>query len=503
VVPRRALFELLAAGIAGGVSLISGPAGSGKTVLLRSWIAETGLGSRAAWVSVERGERDAQRFWLAVMRELRAAAGADEFVDKLAPAPEFDGNAVVERLVSEFGSLAEPVVLVIDDLHELSAPEARVQLERLLARRPPLLRVVLASRRDPQLGQLTGEAQAMQPELRASDLRFTLEETRELLAVSGITLSSESIALLHERTEGWAAGLRLAALSLAGHPEPERFVAEFSGSERTVAEYLLAEVLERQLEEVQRLLLCTSILERVNGALADILAGAHGSERILQDLEAANAFVVSLDAERSWFRYHHLFADLLRLELRRTNPDAVAGLHRDASGWYAEHGDVVEAIRHAQAARDWRQAARLLADHCISLWLDGRETMVGVLLEAFPAEAAADPELAPVLAADRLSHGSLDELAACVAYAERPATAVPDDRRLRFEATLSIFRLALALRRGDLDSALEDVRPMLALAEPSLPSEIALGNDVRAFALMELGMVEVWPGRYAEADRHL
>jgi LuxR family maltose regulon positive regulatory protein len=159
-------------------------------------------------------------------------------------------------------------------------------------------------------------------------------------------LSEEGLARLHARTEGWVAGLRLAALSLAGHPDPERFVAEFSGSEYTVADYLLAEVLERQPDEVRRLLLRMSILERVNGALADALLETSGLERILHALEEANAFVVALDAERSWFRYHHLFADFLRLELRRTNPDAVAGLHR-AAGWYAEHGHIVEAIRHA------------------------------------------------------------------------------------------------------------------------------------------------------------
>ena len=232
---------------------------------------------------------------------------------------------------------------------------------------------MLATRRDPQLGlhrlRLAGEL----TEVRASDLRFTLDETRELLAASGIALSDEAIAMLHARTEGWAAGLRLAALSLVGHPDPERFVAEFSGSERTVADYLLAEVLEHQPEDVRRLLLRTSILERVNGALADVLAGTTGSERILLELEQANAFVVSVDAEHSWFRYHELFADLLRLELRRTDPSAVAGLHRAAAAWLEEHGYMVEAVRHAQAAEDWPHAARLVADHSFSLSLDGQE----------------------------------------------------------------------------------------------------------------------------------
>ena len=503
VVARRGLFALLSAGGPGGVALVSAPPGSGKTVLLRSWIRESGLADHAAWVSVERGEQDTQRFWLAVVRELRAAVGPEAFVEQLAPTPQFDGDALVARLVSQLGTLEEPVVLVVDDLHELQSAEALAQLEVLLARRPPLLRVVLSTRHDPQLGlhrlRLAGEL----AEVRAADLRFTLEETREVLAASDVSLPDESLARLHERTEGWPAGVRLAVLSLARHPAPERFVAEFSGSERTVAEYLIAEVLERQPADVRRLLLRTSIVERVSGDLADRLVGGSGSERILQSLEAANAFVVALDAGRTWFRYHGLFADLLRLELRRTDPDAISELHRLAAEWHAERGDVVEAIRHAQAARDWGYAARLLADHVISLWLDGQEATIGVLLAAFPPDAATDPELGPALAADRVASGSVDELAAAVAYAERRAAALPDGRRRPFDAALGIFRLAFDLRRGDLGSALGDAGPLLALAEASHPGEVGLGNDVRAMALMVLGMVEVWPGRYSEADHHL
>jgi LuxR family maltose regulon positive regulatory protein len=178
-------------------------------------------------------------------------------------------------------------------------------------------------------------------------------EARELLAAAGVDLPGPALGMLYERTEGWAAGLRLAALSLAGHDDPGRFAAEFSGSERTVGEYLLAEVLERQGEEVRRLLLRTSVLERVSGELADALTGGSGGERILQDLEEANAFVMALDAARSWFRYHRLFAGLLQLELRRTAPGEVSELHRVAAGWFAGHGFPVEAVRHAQGARDW------------------------------------------------------------------------------------------------------------------------------------------------------
>src|SRR5207247_861521 len=229
---------------------------------------------------------------------------------------------------------------------------------------------VRPTRRDLRLGlhqlRLAGEL----AEIRAADLRFTERETRELLDASGIALSEAAVALLHQRTEGWAAGLRLAALSLAGHPDPERFVAEFSGSDRTVAEYLIAEMLERQPPDVQDLLLRTSLLDRVNGELADLLTGRPGSEQILLDLEDANAFVESLDPGRTWFRYHHLFADLLRLELRRTLPEEIPALHRRAAGWFTRHGQVAEAVRHTQAAGDWPEAARLLADQSFSLTLD-------------------------------------------------------------------------------------------------------------------------------------
>src|SRR5438552_5649313 len=233
----------------------------------------------------------------------------------------------------------------------------------------------------------------------------------------------------YARTEGWAAGLRLAALSLAGHPDPERFVAEFSGSERTVADYLLAEVLERQPEEVRRLLLRTSILERVNGELADILTGASGSEGILHGLERANAFVVALDTQRSWFRYHSLFADLLRLELRRTESHLVRELHRAAASWYAQHEYPVEAIRHAQAAEDWRNAARILADHTRSLILRGQGATARALLAAFPGEAFSDPELTLLCASEPLRHGLLEEAAAYIASAGQNASAVPAERR--------------------------------------------------------------------------
>ena len=293
-------------------------------------------------------------------------------VRELTAAPDLDGWAVMERLLKDLAPLAEPVWLVVDDVHLLGPDQALRQLELLMMRAPDALRFVLSTRHDLRLGPHRLRLEGELAEIRAEDLRFSVAEARELFAGAGVELADPAVMMLHERTEGWAAGLRLAALSLAGHPDPGRFAAEFSGSERTVAEYLLDEVLDRQPEDVRRLLLRTSVLERVSGPLADALAGGSGGERVLQELEAANAFVAPLDAGRSWFRYHRLFADLLQLELRRTAPGEVTGLHEVAAQWFSEHGFAVEAIGHAQAARDWGLAARLLAGHWSGLHLGGK-----------------------------------------------------------------------------------------------------------------------------------
>lgn len=503
VTARVSLFERLSAAAPCGLTLVSAPAGSGKTMLLRSWIDHADLGDHTGWVAVEPDERDGQRFWRSVIDELHRTAGAAGVVDKFTPTPDFDGDAVVDRLVNALRSLQRPVNLVIDDLHELRCTDSLAQLKSLISRRPALLRLILVSRHDPQLGlhrqRLSGEL----TELRAADLAFSLEDTRSLLGASGITLPDESLAVLHARSEGWAAGLRLAAISLAGHPEPERFIAEFSGSERTVAEYLLAEVLERQSDEIRRLLLYTSVLQRVNGELADHLLGGHGSERVLHALEQANAFVVALDAGRYWFRYHQLFADLLRLELRRTHPEVVARLHDGAAGWYAEHGYVVDAVRHAQIAENWQYAARLLGEHELSLVLDGRMATVDALLNAFPPHAAVDPQLAPAFVGQQLRKRSVDEAAASLGLGEGGILGVPAERRRSVEVRLAVMRLWLAGRMGDYDSVVDQVGSLLASVETETPGEVGIGDDVRAVALMQLGTVEMWAHRMDDAEIHL
>ena len=505
VVPRPGLFERL--GASARVTVLSAPPGSGKTVLLRSWIGERGRADRVAWVAVGRGEQDPQRFWLSVLGALRGTSAGSALVRELTAAPDLDGWAVVERLLKDLTPLADRLWLVIDDMHELRSAEALAQLELLVMRAPPELRFVLATRHDLRLGLHRLRLEGELSEIRTADLRFTQAEARELLTAAGVALPEPALAMLHERAEGWAAGLRLAALSLAGHEDPERFAAEFSGSERTVADYLLAEVLERQPDEVRRLLLRTSVLERMSGPLADALTGGSGGERMLAELEQANAFVVSLDAGRSWFRYHHLFADLLQLELRRTTPGEVTALHEAAAGWFAEHGFPVQAIRHAQAARDWGLAARLLADNWPGLHLGGQAATVHVILAGFPAGAtAADAELATVAAADELAQGSLEEAERLLGLAARRfegPVPVPAGRRGQAQLLLGVVRLLLARQHGNLPAVAEEARRLQALTEAPDAVPAGLGEELRALALVNLGITEYWGGRLAEAEPHL
>jgi LuxR family transcriptional regulator, maltose regulon positive regulatory protein len=421
-------------------------------------------------------------------------------------APDLDGWALVERLLNDLAPLEKRLWLVVDDVHELDPDQALRQLELLLMRAPPGLRFVLATRHDLRLGLHRLRLEGELAEVRAGDLRFTLAEARELFAAAGVALPESAVAVLHERTEGWAAGLRLAALAADGHPDPERFAAEFSGTERTVAEYLLAEVLDRQGEQVRRLLLRTSILERVNGELAGLLTGDEGAERMLQDLETANAFVTSLDETRSWFRYHQMFAGLLRLELRRTTPGEVAGLHRAAAGWLAGHGYPVEAVRHAQAARDWDLAARLLAEQWPGLYLDGRAGAIHELVAAFPAgSAAANAGLAVVAAADELARGSLEAAGRYLTLAEKGLESLSDAGQRQTRLLLAVVRLLLARQRGDLPAVTEHAARLRDMAEHADSDAVqpSLGAELSTLALISLGSTEAWAGASADADRHL
>ena len=483
------------------VTIISAPAGSGKTSLLRAWANRPDQVLCVASVQVRQDEQDEQFFWLALLNAVRQASGTIGY-EPPAATPHFDGQAMVDRMLLELTEHRGRIVVVIDDVHELT-PVALAQLARLLANLPPHARAIVATRRDLPLRLHQLRLADELAEIRAADLCFSEREAGELLASSGIRLSAAGAALLHQRTEGWAAGLRLAALSLAGHPDPERFVAEFSGSDRTVAEYLLAEMLERQPDDVQQLLMRTCLLDRVNGELADLMTGRPGSERILLALEEANAFVVSLNPEHTWFRYHYLFADLLRLQLRRRLPDEVPELHRRAAEWFTKHGQVVEAVRHLHAAADWRSAARLLADHSFSLALDGQAQTIQALVRAFPPGASADPELALVRATGELIQGHLNEAAAHLAVAKSHAETMAPDRQRRLRMAAASVQLWLARRRAHLAEVVEQAGFFVSPVTGPSDEDIALSNDLRAAALINLGTVEAWSLSHRDAERHL
>ena len=500
VINRRGLFEQLRA--AARVTEVSAPAGGGKTVLLRSWVGDAGLADRAGWVTVQRADRDPQRFWVSVADALRGTAAGSALVRPVS-APDLDGWAVVEWLLKDLAALSERIWLVIDDVHELRPGDALPQLELLVMRAPPELRFVLATRDHVGLGLHRLRLEGELTEIRAGDLKFTRDEARALLDDAGVELTEPSLALLCERTEGWAAGLRLAALSLAGREEPEQFVAEFSGSERTVAEYLIAEVLKRQPRHVRRLLLRTSVLDRINGELADLLTGRRDGGRILRDLEEAGAFVVALDAQRTWFRYHRLFSDLLQFELRTTAPHEIPALHAAAAGWLTDHGFPIEAVRHAQAAGDWELAAHVLVDHWLGLALHGRAATGRELLAGFPADlVTADAELTTLLAASELGWGSLEEAERHLQKAAAESASVPADRRADFQVLLAVERLRLALQRNDLSAIVAEGQQILAwpVADAAQHGRAA---DARAMALVSVGTAEVLSQRLDEAEQHL
>jgi LuxR family transcriptional regulator, maltose regulon positive regulatory protein len=501
---RDDLRRLLDRAVSKRVTVISAPPGSGKTSLLRAWADRSADLRRVAFVSVDRDQHDAQRFWVAVLDAIRGPVRSIAPGRQPMATAELDGDRVVDGVLSRVAEQGEPIVLIIDDLHELRSADAFRQLERFLALLPGSARVVLSSRRDPPISlhrlRLAGEV----AQIRAGDLRFSERETHELLAASGIGLSDVGVAALYQHTEGWAAGLRLAVISLSAHPDPERFVADFSGTDRAIGEYLMAEMLERQPGEVQSMLLRTSLVDRMDGELADLLAGRSGSEQMLLGLEDANAFVVSLNPERTWFRYHQLLADFLRLELRRTAANEVPDLHRRAARWFADHGEVVEAVRHGLAAGDWADAARLVADHSFRWVLDGEAGTIGTVLQAFPDGASADhPDLALAHAAAELNQGRLEEAAVQLALAESQVESAPPARRSRLMVAIASLRLALARRSGQFTEVIEQVSWLDSSMSDESNDQIAMGRELRAVALLNLGIVETWSGRFDDAERHL
>src|SRR5689334_8486767 len=361
-VPRPRLVEALGLGMARGRVLVCAPAGSGKTALLAHWAR--GGGRPVAWLGLDAADSDPARFWRYAVAALdRARPG---LAGRVGPPPSRSFEELVTALINELAANPGPdeVLLVLDDYHLVDSGPVHESVAFLLENLPPGLRIVVSSRADPPLPLARLRARGQLAELRAAELRFTPEEAAALLGeTAGPGLPAAAAEALVARTEGWAAGLQLAALSLRGHADAAGFAAAFSGSHRFVLDYLADEVLDGQTGQVRAFLLETSVLERLSGELCDAVTGRAGSQAMLQDIERAGLFLVPLDEVRGWWRYHHLFADLLRIRLQAEQPGRAQALHRAAAAWCDEHDLADDAVRHALAAGDAAWTARLVERH--------------------------------------------------------------------------------------------------------------------------------------------
>jgi LuxR family transcriptional regulator, maltose regulon positive regulatory protein len=502
-VPRPRLLDLLDAGTQGPLTLLAAPAGAGKTVLLATWVATGRPPGPVAWVTVDPGDDDPVRFWAHVLAALRdaGAAAPDGTLAGLDPSHGVDERFLV-LLVNGLAELAQPVVLVLDDLHEASGAALATGLRFLLRHAPSQLRVVVATRVDPALSLHRLRVVGQLTEVRAAALAFTPAEAGELLAGLGVDLPDGELRSLWQRTEGWAAGLRLAAMSLHGHPDPGRLVAEFAGDDRAVAGYLVEEVLARQPAEVQEFLLRTCIAEQLCGGLADALAGRSDGERMLARLERDHAFTTGLGPSRTWYRYHPLFAELLRAELRHGQPAEVPELHRRAAAWHAANGLVAEAVRHALAGGDVDAAAALLTAHWLAMVVDGRAATLRDLLGRLPVERVlADRELAAVAAVARLALGELEEADAWLRLAE--AAEPSRTRRHQSEWAWSLAVLLRSRAHGDAERARTAAAALLAPRRKGAGERPVGEEDRRALVRYVLGAAELWGGRLDDAAAHL
>ncbi|MGB0384752.1 MAG: LuxR C-terminal-related transcriptional regulator [Ardenticatenaceae bacterium] len=389
LVSRRRLIERLNGGLGGRLTLVSAPAGFGKTTLLADW--SRGCERPFAWLSLDEGDNDVGRFlsyFVAALQRIgaetaRIGEGVQEALLSPPPPPP---EALLTALINDLATLGEPVVLVLDDYHLIDAPAIDQALTFLLRHLPPSLHLVIATRADPSLPLSRLRARAQLSELRTADLRFTPDEAATFLnLVTGLEVSADDVAALESRTEGWIAGLQLAALSMQGTDDISGFINTFTGTHRYIIDYLADEVLLQCSEAVKGFLLQTSILNRLCGSLCNALTDQRDGQAILAHLEQANLFLVPLDHQRRWYRYHHLFADLLRQRLHQQHtPDEVARLHQRASQWFEAHGLLSEALHHTLVTQDFERAARLMGQHVTDKIMRGEISTVRDWLEALP-----------------------------------------------------------------------------------------------------------------------
>ena len=486
VVLRSHLIERLneclrqSGGFARKLTLVSAPAGFGKTTLINEWVQAMGGVTppiAVAWLSLDEGDKDLTRFLIYLIAALQTvASNIGEGVMSLLQSPQPPPTeSILTVLLNEITALPEDVILILDDYHAVESKPVDSALTFLLEHLPPQLHLVLATREDPQLPLARLRARGQLIELRHADLRFTLSEAAGFLnQVMGLTLSSDDITALETRTEGWIAGLQLAALSMQGQTDAAGFIKAFTGSHRFVLDYLLEEVLQKQPEGIQSFLLCTSILDRLCGPLCDAIlqdatAPGHetagretGGQKSLEYLERANLFLIPLDNERRWYRYHPLFAELLRMRLASTYPDHVTELHRRASDWYAHNNLPYEANSHALAIQDWPRAAEIIERFFDELPMHTETNTRLGWFKSFPSQFLLNrPRLGLVYAWTLFMSNQLD-------LAEQKL-----DQLMPFVQTtpplhreLFVIRVMIAARRYDMPAVIELARQALALVLP-------------------------------------
>ncbi len=388
LVPRPDLVERLESGLRRKLTLISAPAGFGKTTLLSECAAQ--CGQPVAWLSLDEEDNDATRFWtylIAALQTAQADLGQEALQVLQAPQPP-PVQSVLTPLLNDLAALSHALVLILDDYHVISNQTIHDGIVFLLEHQPQQLHLVTSTRADPPLPISRLRARGQLTEIRADDLRFTSNEAAAFLnEVMGLDLTLKDVQALETRTEGWIAGLQLAALSMQGRKDKQAFVAAFTGSHHYVLEYLTEEVVYRQPKAVQQFLLQTSILERLSGPLCDRVSGRDDSATMLERLRRDNLFVVPLDDEHHWYRYHHLFADLLNnLQRKKSSPEHIAELHRRASKWYEQNGTPRDAIKHSLQAQDFERAATLIEQEIKSTLSRGSVTTLVRWAEALPEE---------------------------------------------------------------------------------------------------------------------
>jgi LuxR family transcriptional regulator, maltose regulon positive regulatory protein len=474
-VARTELAERLRESTQRALTVVAAPPGFGKTTLLAAW---PGKGDRVAWLSLDEDDNDPARFFIYVVAALRTVE--PEFGARALAAQRTPGAGLVDVLLpillNELAAHAKELVLVLDDYHLITNDEIHEAVAYLVERMPRSFRLVLATREDPPLPLGRLRARGQLAELRADELRFSDEEADVFLNDAlGLGLSAPDIERLQVRTEGWPAALYLAALTLRGQPDPTSLIDAFAGDDRHVVDYLTGEVLARLPAELRSFLVRTSILTRLCGPLCDAVAETEGSNRILDQLERSNLLLVPLDSKRRWYRYHQLFADLLRHELERTEPAVVPALHRRACSWCAEAGLIVEAANHANAAGDIDAAVELVGRHW-SLFLDqGQLTTVSRWLDALPPNVIADNRMLCFAAAMVTSHmRRLDEAERWLQAADSAPTGADGDGS---GVPLEALRAWLRLLRGDVAGTIAAARPAIATeSRTSLPAQLMLGS---------------------------